>query len=349
MLRAMRALVIPKNGPPSVFEERELPDRRLAPKDVRIRVEAAGVNFADLMGRIGLYPDAPPLPYAPGYEVSGRIEAAGDQVDSALAVGTRVMATTRFWGYADSIRAPQHWVVPIPDDVTATTAAAVPVNYLTAYLALVHCGAAKPGERVLIHGGAGGVGLAALDLARGRELELHATAGSDAKCRRLETLGVTKAYNYRSEDWAVSARRELRGGGFQVILDPLGPASFQKSLGMLEPLGRVICYGFSNLVEGPKRKLWKAATKVLTASKLNPITLMNENKGVHGLNLAQLFTQRDLHRRAMQQLGDLLAEGAIQPTIDTTFPLTADGAAAAHTYLHERRNFGKVVLVREGA
>ena len=349
MLRAMRALVIPKNGPPSVFEEREMPDRRLAPKDVRIRVTAAGVNFADLMGRIGLYPDAPPLPYAPGYEVAGTIEEAGPQVDPELTPGTRVMATTRFWGYADRVRAPQHWVVPIPDDVNDVTAAAVPVNYLTAYLALVHCGAAKPGERVLVHGGAGGVGLAALDLSRGRELEIHATAGSDEKCRRLESLGVTKAYNYREEDWAVAARRELRGGGFQLILDPLGPTSFQESLDMLEPLGRVVGYGFSTLVEGQKRKLWKAATKVLTASKVNPITLMNENKGVHGLNLAQLFTQRDLHRRAMGQLGTMLADGAIQPTIDATFPLTAAGAADAHTHLHERRNFGKVVLVRDGA
>ena len=345
----MRALVIPRNGPPSVFEEQEVPDRRLAPKDVRIRVEAAGVNFADLMGRIGLYPDAPALPYAPGYEVAGVIEEVGDQVDEALAPGTRVMATTRFWGYADRIRAPQHWVVPIPDEVDFTTAAAVPVNYLTAYLALLHSGAAKPGERVLVHGGAGGVGLAALDLSRGKELTMYATAGSDAKCERLESLGVEKAFNYRTGDWAVESRKHLRGGGFHLILDPLGPASFQKGLDMLEPLGRIVCYGFSSLVEGPKRKLWKAATKLLTASKINPITIMNENKGVHGLNLAQLFTQRDLHRRAMQQLGELLAAGEIRPTIDTTFPLTAAGAADAHTHLHERRNFGKVVLVRDPA
>ncbi|MDA1195178.1 MAG: zinc-binding dehydrogenase [Planctomycetota bacterium] len=342
----MRAIVIPKNGPPSVFEEREVEDRRLAPKDVRIRVEAAGVNFADLMGRIGLYPDAPPLPYAPGYEVAGVVEEAGAQVEPTLAPGTRVMATTRFWGYADAIRAPQHWVVPIPESVDFTTAAAVPVNYLTAYLALLHCGAAKPGERVLVHGGAGGVGLAALDLARGRELEMYATAGSDEKCRRLEALGVVKAFNYRTEDWAQASRSALRGAGYHLILDPLGPTSFQKGLAMLEPLGRIMCYGFSSLVEGQKRSLWKAATKVLTASKVNPITLMNENKGVHGLNLAQLFTQRDLHREAMGRLGTLLSDGAIRPTIDCVFPLTAAGAASAHEYLHERRNFGKVVLVR---
>ena len=343
----MRAIVIPKHGPPSVFEERELPDRRIAPKDVRVRIEAAGVNFADLMGRVGLYPDAPPCPYAPGYEVAGVVEEAGAQVGSELAVGTRVMATTRFWGYADSVRCAEHWVTPIPEGIDFATAAAVPVNYLTAYLALIHCGAAKEGERVLVHGGAGGVGLAVLDLARPLDIELYATAGSDEKCARLEALGVKKAFNYREVDYAEAARRELRGGGFQLILDPLGPASFQKGLDLLEPLGRLVCYGFSSLVTGPKRKLWHAVTSLLKAHKVNPITLMNQNKGVHGLNLAQLFTQRDLHRRAMGEMGARLASGAIQPTIDTTFPLTAKGAADAHSYLHERRNFGKVVLVRQ--
>ncbi len=323
-----------------------MPDRRLAPKDLRISVEAAGVNFADLMGRVGLYPDAPPCPYAPGYEVAGVVTEAGDQVGAELAVGTRVMATTRFWGYADSVRCPEHWAVPLPDDVDFVTGAAVPVNYLTAYLALVHCGAAREGERVLVHGGAGGVGLAVLDLARPLGVDLYATAGSDEKCARLEALGVMKAFNYREVDYAEAARKHLRGGGFQVILDPLGPESFQKGLDLLEPLGRIVCYGFSSLVTGPKRKLWHAVTSVLKAHKVNPITLMNQNKGVHGLNLAQLFTQRALHRRAMGEMGRLLSAGQIQPTIDTTFPMTARGASDAHTYLHERRNFGKVVLAR---
>ena len=188
----MRAIVIPRNGPPSVFEERELPEQRLKPQDLRVRVEAAGVNFADLMGRVGLYPDAPKMPYAPGYEVAGVVEEAGAKADPELAPGTRVMAVTRFWGYAERVRIPSHAAVTIADEVDFTEAAAVPVNYLTAYLALVHVGAARPGERVLVHGGAGGVGLAVVDLARPLDIELYATAGSDEKCRRLESLGVTR-------------------------------------------------------------------------------------------------------------------------------------------------------------
>ena len=330
-----------------MFEERALADRRLGPSDVRVQVAAAGVNFADLMGRVGLYPDAPPMPYAPGYEVSGTVVEAGPRARDRLPVGTRVMATTRFWGYASHVRIPAHWAVAIPDETDWTTAAAVPVNYLTAYLALIHCGNARPRDRVLVHGGAGGVGLAVLDLSRPLDVALYATAGSDEKCRRLESLGVSRAFNYRTEDIESVARKELRGFGFELILDPLGPESFQRSLRMLSPLGRVVCYGFSQLVTGPKRKLWHAATKLLKASKVNPITLMNENKGVFGLNLAQLFTQKALHAQAMDRMGELLAQGALHPTVHRTFPLTARGAADAHAFLHARRNFGKIVLVAE--
>lgn len=343
----MKSIVIPRNGAPDVFEERELEDRRLTPQDLRIRVASAGVNFADLMGRVGLYPDAPKLPYAPGYEVAGTVEEAGDKVDASLKPGTRVMATTRFWGYSDRIRVPQHWAAPIPASVSFEQAAAVPVNYLTAYLALVRTGAAQAGERVLVHGGAGGVGLAVLDLSRDLDIELYATAGSDEKCRRLETLGIVKAVNYRKEDYSEAFRAHLGGRGFQLILDPLGPESFHKGLALLDPLGRIVCYGFSSLVSGPKRKLWHAVTKLLKAAKVNPITLMNENKGVHGLNLAHLFTQKTLHQEGMQTLADRLAAGQITPTIDQVFPFTAAGAAAAHQYLHDRKNFGKVVLSQE--
>jgi NADPH:quinone reductase-like Zn-dependent oxidoreductase len=190
------------------------------------------------------------------------------------------------------------------------------------------------------------VGLAVLDLARPLEVELYATAGSDEKCRRLEERGVRKAFNYRQVDYAKAAREHLRGGGFQLILDPLGPASFQQGLDLLEPLGRIVCYGFSALVTGPKRRLWHAVTSLLKAHKVNPITLMNGNKGLHGLNLAHLFTERDLHRRAMDRLATMLKAGEIRPTLDRTFPLTAAGASEAHQWLHDRRNFGKVVLVR---
>jgi NADPH:quinone reductase-like Zn-dependent oxidoreductase len=343
----MRAIVIPRHGAPDVFEERDLPEPRLGPKDVRIRVEAAGVNFADLMGRVGLYPDAPKMPYAPGYEVAGTIEEAGAQVEAPLVKGARVLAVTRFWGYAHAVKTASWSVAPLPANADFATGAAVPVNYLTAHLALTHCGNARAGERVLVHGGAGGVGLAALDLARSLpDVEMYASAGGPEKCARLEKMGYRKAFDYRAGDVEKQAREHLRGRGFHLVLDPLGPESFEKSQRMLEPLGRLMCYGFSSLVSGPKRKLWHTVTSLLKVSKVNPITLMNKNQGVFGLNLAHLFEERDLQRSALAELTARLGDGRIKPTLDKTFPLTAAGAAAAHTHLHERKNFGKVVLVR---
>jgi NADPH:quinone reductase-like Zn-dependent oxidoreductase len=342
----MRAIVLPKHGPPEVFEEREIEERRLAPQDVRIKVEAAGVNFADLMGRVGLYPDAPPLPYAPGYEVSGVVVEAGAKADAALAPGTRVLAATRFWGYADTVRMPSYAVAAIPASMSFVTAAALPVNYLTAYLALLHVGNARAGERVLVHGGAGGVGLAALDLAKGKGLELYATAGSDEKCRFLESKGVVKAVNYRATDYEKALMEATRNRGFHLILDPLGPESFEKGLRMLTSLGRIMCFGFSTLVTGKKRNLWHAATTLLSKHKVNPITLMNQNAGVFGLNLAHLWEERDLLRDGLAQLVGRAERGEISPVIAKTFPLTAAGAAGAHTYLHDRQNVGKVVLAR---
>ncbi|MEZ6025852.1 MAG: zinc-binding dehydrogenase [Planctomycetota bacterium] len=344
----MRAIVIPKNGPPEVFEEREVEERRLTPVDVRVEVAAAGVNFADVMGRVGLYPDAPPLPYAPGYEIAGTVVEAGERAAERLPPGTRVMAVTRFGGYADLVRVPEHAAVPLADHVPFDVAAGTPVNYLTAWLGLVHMGNAKAGESVLVHGGAGGVGLAVIDLARGRDLVLHATSSSAAKRERLLELGVAAALDGTAGDFEDQARRATRGRGYDLVLDPQGPESFQRSLKQLAPLGRLVCYGFSSLVTGPKRKLWHAVTSVLKTAKVNPITLMNQNVGVLGLNLAHLFTERELQRTAMAKLGDLLDRGEIRPHIDRTFPFTAAGAAASHTYLHERKNFGKLVLVKEG-
>ena len=342
----MRAIVIPRHGPPEVFEERDLEERRLAPQDVRIRVEAAGVNFADLMGRVGLYPDAPPLPYAPGYEVSGVIEEAGAKADPALSPGTRVVAATRFWGYAETVRMPSYAVTPIPPSLSFPAAAALPVNYLTAYLALLHVGNAKPGERVLVHGGAGGVGLAVIDLAKGKGFELYATAGSPEKCRYLESRGVTKAVDYRATDYEQAFKEATRNRGFHLILDPLGPESFEKGLRLLAPLGRMVCFGFSSLVTGRKRNLWHAVTSVLGKQKVNPITLMNKNIGVFGLNLAHLFEERELLHGGLLEVVGRATRGEIAPTIAATFPLTAKGAADAHSYLHDRKNVGKVVLVR---
>ena len=134
--------------------------------------------------------------------------------------------------------------------------------------------------------------------------------------------------------------------GVSLILDPLGPESFEKGMRLLAPLGRIVCFGFSTLVSGKKRSLWHAATTYLAKHKVNPITLMNGNHGLYGLNLAHLFEERELLTWGLHELVARAARGEVSPTIAKTFPLTAAGAAAAHTMLHDRQNVGKVLLVR---
>src|SRR2546426_4552026 len=158
----MRSVCITRTGPPEALEVRDGPDPVPGPGQALVRVRATGVNFADVMARLGLYPDAPPRPCVVGYEVAGTIERLGPGVDGGLATGQRVVALTRFGGYAEAIAVPTAQLFPMPARMSFEEGAAIPVNYLTAVLMLRHFGNVKRGERVLVHAAAGGVGLAAV-------------------------------------------------------------------------------------------------------------------------------------------------------------------------------------------
>src|SRR5438093_9527621 len=206
----MRSVWITRTGPPDALEVRESPDPAPGPGQALIRVRASGVNFADVMARLGLYPDAPPRPCVVGYEVAGTVEALGPGADGDLAVGRRVVALTRFGGYAEAVAVPTAQIFPLRDAMSFEEAAAIPVNYLTAVLMLRHFGNVKRGERVLVHAAAGGVGMAAIQLCRIAGAEVIGTA-SAAKHAQLREAGVAHALDYRPQDFAAEVRR-VRGG-----------------------------------------------------------------------------------------------------------------------------------------
>src|SRR5919204_779547 len=191
----MRAVVITRRGPPEVLEVQERPDPRVGPGEVRIAVRAAGINFADTLARIGLYPDAPSLPCVVGYEVAGAVESVGEGVDSRKR-GDRVIAATRFNGQAELVTVPASQAWPLPEGLSFEQGAAFPVNYATAYAALVRYGAVEPGERVLIHAAAGGVGIAATQIAKHIGAEVWGTA-SHSKHEAIRQIGVDRALDYR--------------------------------------------------------------------------------------------------------------------------------------------------------
>ena len=335
----MRSVWITRTGPPEVMEVRETPDPAPGPGQALIRVRASGVNFADVMARLGLYPDAPPRPCVVGYEVAGTVEAVGPGVDGDLAVGRRVVALTRFGGYAEAIAVPAAQVFPLRDTMPFEEAAAIPVNYLTAVLMLRHFGNVKRGERVLVHAAAGGVGMAAIQLCRIAGAEVIGTA-SAGKHPMLREAGVAHAIDYRTQDFEAEVRRVTGGRGVDIVLDATG--AFRKSYRCLGPLGRLVCFGISGASTGVKPNMFAAVKRLATLPWFHPIKLMNDNKAVIGVNLGHLWDRIDMLRGEMLGLLADWEAGRIKPVVGKTFPLTH--ASAAHRYIQERQNVGKVVL-----
>ncbi|MBI4512716.1 MAG: zinc-binding dehydrogenase [Gemmatimonadetes bacterium] len=337
----MRQVWIPKIGGPDVLQLREAPDPEPRESEVRIRVAAAGVNFADILARMGLYPDVPKLPAVVGYEVAGTIDKVGAGV-GALREGTRVVAVTRFGGYSDTVIVRAGQALPIPHGLSFEKAAAIPVNYLTAWIMLVHLGNVRRGERVLVHAAAGGVGLGAVQICRWRGAEVIGTA-SATKHERLRRMGVAHCIDYTSEDFERAVKRITDGAGVDIALDAVGGKSFRKSYRCLAPLGRLFVFGFSSAAPGRRRSLWAVLKGFVQMPRFSPIALMQNNRGVIGVNVGHLWGRAEVLRSVLEEILGLVAGGTFDPVVDRAFQL--DRAAEAHAYIQARRNFGKVLLV----
>ncbi len=248
----MRQVCIPHYGLPEVLRLQDVADPPLTPDGVRIAVHASGVNFADVLARQGLYPDCPKPPVVVGYEVAGRVLETGSAVTD-LTTHQRVAALTQFGGYADQVVVPFHQVFPIPDDLPFAEAAALPVNYLTAYLMLYICGHLQTGEHVLIHGGAGGVGLAAVQLCALRQAEMYATASS-GKHAFLREQGVRHTFTYEPKALQQGIRVATDNRGVDIVLDPLGGQSFAQSYRLPPPFAPLIMFGVSRMSSGLRRR-----------------------------------------------------------------------------------------------
>ncbi len=336
----MRQVVIPKIGGPEVLTVQELPDPTPKAGEVRVRVRQSGVNFADVMARVGLYPDAPPLPCVVGYEVAGEIDALGDGVEG-YAVGQKVIAMTRFGGYSDVVVVPVDQLVPMPTPLSFEQAAAVPVNYLTAWLMLVELGALAGHHTVLVHAAAGGVGQAALQICKWKGARVVAVA-SAGKHERLREQGVAACIDSRAPGLVDAVRSATSGRGADIILDANGGRSFKDGYALLAPMGRLFMFGISSFAPGRKRSLVAAARGMLSMPRFGAIPLMNDNKGVFGVNLGHLWQEVAALRRALAEIMAHCEAGRFVPTVDRSFAFT--DAAQAHEHLQGRGSFGKVLL-----
>jgi synaptic vesicle membrane protein VAT-1 len=336
----MRQVWITRRGGPEVLQVREAADPVPGEGEVRIRVAAAGVNFADVLARMGLYPDAPPLPAVVGYEVAGTVDAVGAGV-RGFREGDRVAALTRFGGYTDVVCVAAAQAFPVAPALSFQKAAAIPVNYLTAWIMLVHLGCVRAGDRVLVHAAAGGVGQAAVQICRWRGAEVVGTA-SASKHARLRELGVAHCIDYRTQDFEAEVRRLYGKAGVDVALDAVGGESFKKSYRCLGPLGRMYIFGVSSFAPGRTRSMVAAVRGLVSMPRFSPIALMNANRGVHGVNLGHLWHRAELLNQMLGEIVALVDDGTFDPVVDQTFPF--DRAADAHARLQDRQNFGKVLL-----
>jgi NADPH:quinone reductase-like Zn-dependent oxidoreductase len=336
----MKQMFIVGHGGPEKLQLRQSPDPSPAQGEVRIRVKASGINFADILARQGLYPDAPRIPCVVGYEVSGTVDAVGPGSGQSW-IDRDVFALTRFGGYSDVVVVPEKHVFPKPASLSHEQAAAIPVNYLTAWQLLVVMGSLKREETVLVHNVGGGVGLAAIDIARHIGSTIYGTASS-AKHAFLFERGVHEAIDYRAKDWVVELDRLTNGKGVALITDPLGGNHWKKSYNALRSTGRLGMFGVSvattSKLPGPLRLLPLA----LGTPFFHPLALMNANKSVFGVNLGHMWHESDMIAGWMEILLKGVADDWVRPHVDKSFPLAQAGEA--QTYIEERKNIGKVVL-----
>jgi NADPH:quinone reductase-like Zn-dependent oxidoreductase len=338
----MRQVWITRVGPPEVLVLREAADPSPLAGEVRIRVKAIGINFADIMARLGLYPDAPKLPAVVGYEVAGDIDVVGD--GARRTPGERVLALTRFGGYSDVVCVAANQVLPMPEGMSYEEGAAVPVNYLTAYQMLVQMGSLKHGERVLVHSAGGGVGLAAIDICHIYGAEVFATA-SPAKHAMLQERGAQHRIDYRGKDYEEEIGRLTGGRGVHIVLDAMGGGHWKKGYRCLAPTGRLVMFGLSDAATGKSRSLLSLAKTLLRTPMFSfpPPKLINDNKALIGVNLGHLWGETEMLLGWLSQILDWYRAGQVRPTVGARFPLAE--AAAAHHYIQDRKNIGKVVLV----
>ncbi|XP_013421215.1 synaptic vesicle membrane protein VAT-1 homolog [Lingula anatina] len=314
-------------------------------KHVQVRVKVVGVNFNDLMAKCGLYKPHLKLPTPLGWEATGVIEAVGEEVDD-FKVGDRVICYKEFGLWTELANVPADQCFLMPEEMSFEEGAAIPVNYITAYLMLFEFGNLRSGKSVLIHMAAGGVGIATTQLAMTvPDVTIFGTASAH-KHETIKENGVTHPIDYRSKDYVEEILKESPKG-VDIVLDPLSGNDSAKGFGLLKPLGKIIHYGTANAVQGEGRNLLKVAKTWWQSSSISPTHLMAQNKSVCGFHLGHLFSEKELLRETMGQLMQLFKDGKIKPKIDSVWPF--EQAANAMSRMHERKNVGKVLMSPEKA
>ncbi len=320
----MKAARVNAFGGVEQLEMVELPDPVPEPHEVVLKVEACGLNFADVMQREGLYPGGPKPSYIPGLEAAGVVEALGTDVGDSLTVGTRVVALAS-GAHAERVRTTARTCIRLPESMSFAEGAAFPVQYLTAYHCLITLAHAASGETVLIHAGAGGVGTAAVQIAKLLGLRVMVTASTSEKRAKIIELGADAAVGY--DEFDVAAREFTGGRGPDICLESIGGDVFSRSLAIMPPFGRLVVYGAAGREAQP----------------IDTLKLFFRSQSVLGLHLNGVFARPDLLLSSLTALLGWIAAGKLKIQIGHTFPLSE--IRQAHELIASRQSYGKIVLL----
>lgn len=337
----MKAAVIVRFGPPNVLRIEEVPDPILNDGMVRVRVRAIGLNFADIMARLGVYPGIPDPPFVPGIEFAGEVIESADGV-RGMKIGTRVMGFSRQGAYAEQVCVPASWVRKVPPRMSWADAAAFTVTSLTAYHGMKTLGQIRKGETMLLHAAAGGVGTAALQLAKNWGVITIATASTPEKLEVAKNLGAAHLINYQRENLRQRVREITKGRGVDVVMDSVGGRVLRASWKLLAPMGRYVLYGFASVTAKRRLGRWRLIREVISTPLLVPTLMTTRNVSFAGFNLYFLADKSEYLHGAVKELLGLFKERKLIPIIGRVFSF--EKVVEAHSWLQSRQSVGKIVL-----
>ena len=336
----MKAVVLTRHGPPSVLRLSDVPVPVPERDQVRVRLRAIGINWAEVLSRKGLYGWAPPLPYIPGMEGYGEIDAVGPAASDRV-IGERVIVGAQYGCYAEFVCVPAHQALPAPSAYSPEESAAFAVNYLTAWVALFEMARLRPSDRVLVQAAAGGVGTAAVQLAKRFGCTVYGTAGTDAKVEALRGLGVDGAVNYRTHDFETALAAGRGDGRVDVVLELVGGEVYRKSLRMLAPFGRIVVAGFASLDLNKWNPVsWWRTWRAIPRADVRAMAVGSH--GVLATHIGYLLPERARLAAIWAELTSFVERQSIHPVIGASFPFTE--IAEAHRRLESRQNVGKIVV-----
>ena len=336
----MKSVILTKYGAPEVLEVRELKDLEPLNDQVRIKVHYAGINFAEIMARMKLYPGGPKPGSVLGGEVSGVIDKMGKDVKD-LNIGDKVMGLTLSGSYSSQTCIDASSIIPLPNHFKLDEAAAFPVTYITAYMMMFDLGNLQENDTFLIHGAGGGVGTAAIQLAKTKNIKIIGTSSS-WKHDNLIKMGVDKCIDYNTDNTEKEIMDYTDGKGVDLIIDPIGAKNWKLSYRVLAKMGKLIIYGDQNLVKGDKLKPIVAMKEMYSMPKYKPMDLMSNNKAVMGYHLGRFKGHEWKIKRSIKNLIKLVNDNNLHPIIDSKFSF--EDAPKAHRHIQDRKNFGKVLL-----